>query len=200
VCVCVCVCVCVYVRVCVCVYVCVCVCVCMCHLVNNHGMSSIIDMRCVSRKRERQWRNMYLSRTITMTNQILPRKKSKLRYEGGVDAWNAWSCMSLSAKEPLIIGLFCRKRPTKIRHLILLRHPVWEWRRSTGCLQLQVSFRKRANNYRALWQKMTCENKASYASSPPYMRCLSREKDRQFEIYIENETRTMHRIWFTNYI
>jgi len=32
--------------------------------------------------------------------------------------------------------------------------------------KLQVSFRKRATNYRALLRKMTYENKASYASSP----------------------------------
>jgi len=36
-----------------------------------------------------------------------------------------------------------------------------------GCLKLQVSFRERATNYRALLRKMTCEQKASYASSPP---------------------------------
>jgi len=143
---------------------------------------------------------MYQSRTTTMTYQILPNKKSKLGYEDDVDAWNAWSCRSLSAKEPLIIGLFCEKWPTKIGHLTLLRHPVWGWRRSMGCLKLQVSIRKRATNYRALLEKMTCENRASYASSSPCMRCLSREKDKQCEIYIENESRTKYRIWVTNYI
>jgi len=34
------------------------------------------------------------------------------------------SCRSLSAKEPLIIGLFCGKWPVKIRHPTHLRHPV----------------------------------------------------------------------------
>jgi len=41
------------------------------------------------------------------------------------------------------------------------------WRRPKGCLRLQVSFRKRATNYWALLQEMTCKDKASYASSPP---------------------------------
>ena len=36
-----------------------------------------------------------------------------------------------------------------------------------GCLKLQVIFRKRACNYRALLRKMTYEDKASYGSSPP---------------------------------
>ena len=41
------------------------------------------------------------------------------------------------------------------------------WRRCIGCLKLQVIFRKRATNYRALLQKMTCEDKPSYDSTPP---------------------------------
>jgi len=40
-------------------------------------------------------------------------------------------------------------------------------RRPMGCLKLQVIFRKRATNYRALLRKMTYGNKASYGSSPP---------------------------------
>jgi len=34
-------------------------------------------------------------------------------------------------------------------------------------LKLQVIFRKTATNYRALLRKMTCEDKASYGSTPP---------------------------------
>ena len=45
------------------------------------------------------------------------------------------------------------------------------WRRLIGCLKLQVVFRKRATNYRALLRKMTYEDKASYHSMPP---CRSR--------------------------
>jgi len=41
------------------------------------------------------------------------------------------------------------------------------WRRCIECLKLQVSFRKRATNYRALFCKITCKDKASPASSPP---------------------------------
>ena len=41
------------------------------------------------------------------------------------------------------------------------------WRRCIGCLNSQVSFRKRATNHRALLQKMTYEAKGTYASSQP---------------------------------
>jgi len=42
------------------------------------------------------------------------------------------------------------------------------WHRVIGCLKLQVIFCKRATNYRALLQKMTCKDKASYGSSQPF--------------------------------
>jgi len=41
------------------------------------------------------------------------------------------------------------------------------WWRLTGCLKLQVIFRKRATNHRALLRKTTCNDKASYGSLPP---------------------------------
>jgi len=41
------------------------------------------------------------------------------------------------------------------------------WRRTTGCLKMQVIFCKRATNYRALLQKMTYIDKVSYESWPP---------------------------------
>ena len=44
-------------------------------------------------------------------------------------------------------------------------------RRCIGCLRLQVSFRKRATNYRALLQKTTYKDKASYGASPPCRSC-----------------------------
>ena len=47
-----------------------------------------------------------------------------------------------------------------------LTHPTG-WRRCIGCLKLHVSFRKRATSCRALLQKMTYEDKVSYASLPP---------------------------------
>ena len=40
-------------------------------------------------------------------------------------------------------------------------------RRPIECLELQVIFRKRATNSRALLRKITYEDKASSASSPP---------------------------------
>jgi len=46
------------------------------------------------------------------------------------------------------------------------------WRRPIGCLKVQVIFRKRATNYRALLRKMTYEDKASNGSSPP---CIFKE-------------------------
>jgi len=42
------------------------------------------------------------------------------------------------------------------------------WRRPIGCLELQVISRKRATNYRALLRKMTCKEKASNGSPPPF--------------------------------
>jgi len=40
-------------------------------------------------------------------------------------------------------------------------------RRPIGCHELQVIFRKRATNYRALLRNMTCKDKASYDYMPP---------------------------------
>ena len=44
--------------------------------------------------------------------------------QGGKDALGAVICRSLSAKEPIIVGLICGERPTNIRHLLPLCHPV----------------------------------------------------------------------------
>jgi len=41
------------------------------------------------------------------------------------------------------------------------------WRRPIGRLKLEVIFRKRATNYRALLRTLTYTDKASYGSSPP---------------------------------
>jgi len=41
------------------------------------------------------------------------------------------------------------------------------WRRLIGCLKLQVIFRKRATNYRALLREKTYKDKASCDSTPP---------------------------------
>ena len=75
--------------------------------------------------------------------------------QGGKDSQDALCCRSLSAKELIIIGLFCAKRPIKIRHLMTLRHPV---------PYLQVSF----VHYRFIFAK--CD---SPAIQPHLCRSLS---------------------------
>jgi len=55
-------------------------------------------------------------------------------------------------------------RPTSHSHL----HVDTGWPRPIGCLKLQVILRKRAT--RALLRKMTCKDKASYGSSPPFIK------------------------------
>jgi len=58
------------------------------------------------------------------TSIINPHKRHDSCIQGGKDAEDAISCRSLSAKEPLIMGLFCGKRPIKIRQPMGLCHPV----------------------------------------------------------------------------
>ena len=55
------------------------------------------------------------------------------------------------------------------RHYSLIWPYYTGWRRLIGCLKLQVIFRKRATNYRALLRKMTYEDMASYDSTPPWI-------------------------------
>ena len=50
--------------------------------------------------------------------------------QGGENSYDALICRSFFAKEPLITGLFCGKWPVQIWHLMGLRHPVGEGRRS----------------------------------------------------------------------
>jgi len=45
------------------------------------------------------------------------------------------------------------------------------WRNPIVPLKLQVIFRKRATNYKALLQKMTYEDKTCYGSWPPCIEC-----------------------------
>jgi len=45
-------------------------------------------------------------------------------------------------------------------------HDMIERRRCIKCLQLHISFHKRATNHRALFRKQTYKDKASYASLP----------------------------------
>jgi len=64
--------------------------------------------------------------------------------QGGEDPQDALSCRSFSAKEPLIIGLFCGKRPLQRRHPMGLRHPTLtcekkHFRRVSECCIYDVS-------------------------------------------------------------
>ena len=52
---------------------------------------------------------------------------------------------------------------------IWMRLMVTGWRGPIECLKLQVIFRKRATNYRALLRNMTYKDKASYHSTPPHI-------------------------------
>jgi len=88
-------------RACVCVCVCVCVrvCVFMCVLVVS------------------QWQKHHSQVQIVKSHLVA-------LLQGGENAQNALNCRSLSAKEPLITGLFCGKRPIQIRHSVHPHNPV----------------------------------------------------------------------------
>ena len=64
------------------------------------------------------------------------------------------------------------------------------WQRPIGCLKLQVIFRKRATNYRALLRKITYKDKAFYGSSSPCSKATfencNRLEDRFLEWGFEN--------------
>ena len=73
-----------------------------------------------------------------------------VKIQGSEDAQDALSCMSLFAKEPLIIGLFCGKWPMEIKHPICLYHPVDKlafWR-----FHLQCMFYRKFTSKLALWK------------------------------------------------
>ena len=71
----------------------------------------------------------------------------RMYVQGGEDSWDALSCRSFFAKESLIIGLFCGKRPTKMRHPMTLRHPVVDLGREYG---LSVYFQSFVEAYSAV--------------------------------------------------
>jgi len=60
------------------------------------------------------------------------------------------------------------------------------WRRLIGCLKVQVTFRKRATNDRALLREMTHKDKASYDSTPPciYINICTHHTDRPYTLFI----------------
>jgi len=72
------------------------------------------------------------------------------------------------------------------------------WPRCIECLTLQISVRKRATNYRAFLRKMTCKDKASYASSPSCTRCrMSKTHSLSHEL-IHHHTNLFSRLNTTN--
>jgi len=75
---------------------------------------------------------------------------------------------ALLQKRPIILrSLLIIATPYECIHTLYLTCLYYRVRRPTGCLKLQVIFRKRATSYRALLRKMTCTGKASYGSSLP---------------------------------
>jgi len=59
--------------------------------------------------------------------------------QGSKDALNILICRSFSAKEPLIIGLFCGKWPMALRHPKDLRHPIF-WGRKIAFAEVCTSW------------------------------------------------------------
>jgi len=84
-------CICVHVYMCICAYVhmCICVCVYMC---------------------KNEW-VVCLSMNVGLVHESMSGLCD-------TDGWDALRCRSFLAKEPLIIGLFCRKWPIRIRHFM----------------------------------------------------------------------------------
>ena len=74
-------------------------------------------------------------------------------------ALHVWQCIAACCNALQCVALCCSDKGDT------------RWRRLIGCLKLQVIDRKRATNYRALLQKMTYKDKASYGSLPPCI-CL----------------------------
>jgi len=61
-----------------------------------------------------------------------------LMIQDGEDAVDALRCRSLSAKEPLIVRLFCGKWPIKIRHPVRLRHPLYVYQPPSHCTMTHI--------------------------------------------------------------
>ena len=143
-CVCACVCACVYVRVsvqcvclCVCMFVCVraCVYVCVCH----EPLMSLRVNTCLQVESILRSCMHNISATIgTISRRVV----CHVIYAKGSNATRL---------------LFQPKRP----RLVAGRFRVTGWRRHIGCLMLQVIFRKRGTNHRALSREMTYKDKGS---------------------------------------
>jgi len=67
------------------------------------------------------------------------------------------------------------------------------WRRPIECLKLQVIFRKRATNYKALLRKMTYKDKACYDDMPP---CTSNQSSTPVKWHrTQNIDSSCHAYW-----
>jgi len=126
-------------------------------------------------------------------------------HDCAIDIWNRFTIVNLFLHLNLYLYLYlylfwftqipplkrwtmpvdCESSSTFIftSYLYLCPHPARNtgWGRLIGCLKLQVIFRKRATNYRALVRKMTYEDKASCDSTPP---CTQQSPHYQGESYV----------------
>ena len=89
-----------------------------------------------------------------------------------VRAWFVRACAMTNLCVPWLICVGRCSRSVLAWHIcvipnIYIRHWCTGWPRPIRCLKLQVIFRKRATNYRALLRKMTYKDEASYDSTPP---------------------------------
>jgi len=104
----------------------------------------------------------YTAATINMTHHIQLPLFYFTSYVAATITWHViYSCRHDTCEYTFIFIFSCHYYLT--RHIKLPHSHSYTctgWRR---CLKLQVSFRKRARNYRALLQKMTYKDKASYA-------------------------------------
>ena len=87
-------------------------------VISKMWMSHVTHVNKSCRICERVMSHMWTSH-VTHVNE-------SCRIQGGEDPQDVLNCRSFSAKEPLIIGLFCGNLHIKIRHPMGLRHPVWK--------------------------------------------------------------------------
>ena len=80
--------------------------------------------------------------------------------------FRVWQSSTWRVESSIFVHILLQHQPM-LRICISPAQTVTGWRRRIGCLKLRVIFRKRATNYRALWLKMTYEDKAPYDSTAP---------------------------------
>ena len=100
--------------------------------------------------------------------------------------WNFGSCHHFKSDLLRLWSRMSESCHTKTNHPCLVWVVHTGWRRCIGCLKLQVSFCKRATNFRALLYKMTYKDKASYISTPPCISHVTRLIFTSFQITPQN--------------